>query len=40
MFEGCFDISISVIFEHIQSSEIIRAFCLPGGELLRFSVPG
>ena len=39
MFVGCFEISISVIVKHVQSIGIIRAFCLLGGDLLRFSVP-
>ena len=41
MFVGCFEISLSVIVnEHVQSIGTIRAFCLPGRDLLRFSVPG
>ena len=39
MFVGCFEISTSVIVKHIQNIETIRAFCLPGVDLLRFSLP-
>ena len=28
---GCFEISISVVVNYVQSIGIIRAFCLPGG---------
>ena len=40
MFVGCSDISISFIVKHVQQIKIIRAFCLPGGDSLSFSVPG
>ena len=33
---GCFEISISVVVKHVQNIGIIRAFCLPEGDLLRF----
>ena len=33
MFVGCFEISTSVIVEHVQSIGIIRGFCLLGGTL-------
>ena len=40
MFVGCFEISVNVIVnKSVQSIGIIRAFILPGGDLLRFSVP-
>ena len=38
MFLGCPEISISFI-KHVQHVWIIRTFCLPGGDLLSFSVP-
>ena len=34
MFVGCFEISTSVIVEHVQSIGIIRGFCLLGGNLI------
>ena len=41
MFVGCFEISVNVIVDKsVQSIGIIRAFYLPGGDLLRFLVPG
>ena len=41
MFVGCFEISVNVIADKsVQSIGIIRAFYLPGGDLLRFLVPG
>ena len=40
VFVGCFEISISVFVKHVQNTRIIRAFCLPEGDLLRFLVPG
>ena len=36
----CSEISISVIVKYVQHIGIIRAFCLPEGDLLSFSVPG
>ena len=40
MFVGCSEISISVIVKRVQDVGIIRGFCLPGGDLLSFSVAG
>ena len=40
MSASCSEISTSVIVKHVQNIGIIRAFCLPGGDLLGFSVPG
>ena len=40
MLVSCSEISISVIVKYVQHIGIIRAFCLPEGELLSFSVPG
>ena len=40
MFVGCSGVSKSVIVKHVQNIEIIRAFCLSGGDLLSFSPPG
>ena len=39
MFVGCFEITISVNVTHVQHIVIVRALCLSGGDLLRFSVP-
>ena len=39
MFVGCSEISISVIVKHVQQIGIVRAFCLPGENLISFSVP-
>ena len=39
MLVGISVIGISVIVKHVQQVRIIRAFCLLGGDLLRFSVP-
>ena len=33
---GCFEISINVIVKHVQSIQIIMAFCLPGGGLVKY----
>ena len=40
MFVGCSEIIISVIVKRVQDVGIIRGFCLPGGDLLSFSVAG
>ena len=32
---SCFEISISVVVKHVKSIGIIRAFCLPGGGLVK-----
>ena len=40
MFVGCSKISISGIVKHVQHFGMVRAFCMPGGDLLSFSVPG
>ena len=40
MFVSCSEISISGIGKYVKHVGIIRAFCLPGGDLLSFSRPG
>ena len=40
MFVGCSEFSISVTINHVQHIGILRAFCLPGGDLLSISMPG
>ena len=46
MFAGCSEVRIitkhvqSAIVKHVQHVGIIRAFSLPRGDLLRFSMPG
>ena len=40
MLLGCSEISVSVVVKHVQHIKIISAFCLPGGDLLSFLVPG
>ena len=39
MFVGCSELSKSVILKDMQHVGIFRAFYLPGGDLLSFSVP-
>ena len=39
MFVGCSEISVSVIVKHVQHIGIVRAFFLPGENLISFSVP-
>ena len=36
VFAGCSETRISVVIKHVQHIGIIRAFCLPGGDLLSF----
>ena len=40
MLVSCSEINISVIVKYVQHIGIIRAFCLPEGDLLSFSAPG
>ena len=40
VFAGCSETRISVVIKHVQHIGIIRAFCLPGGDLLVFSLWG
>ena len=40
MLVSCSEINVSVIVKYVQHIGIIRAFCLPEGDLLSFSVPG
>ena len=40
MLLGCSKISVSVVVKHVQHNKIIRAFCLPRGDLLSFLVSG
>ena len=40
MFVGCSEVRIIAVVTHVQHIEIIRAFCMPGRDLINFSLPG